>query len=44
MERLSENENSEVQENEVVIFISEIEIEETKGMELKRWVVVHFPV
>ncbi len=43
MERLSENENSEMQ-NEVVIFISEIEIEEIEGIELERWVVVHFLV
>jgi hypothetical protein len=43
MERLSENENFEMQ-NEVVIFISEIEIEEMGGIELKRWVVVHFLV
>jgi hypothetical protein len=41
MERLSENENSEMQ-NEVVIFISEIEIEEMEGIGLKRWVVAHF--
>lgn len=43
MERLSENENSEMQ-NEVVIFISEIEIDEMEGIELERWVVVHFLV
>jgi hypothetical protein len=43
MEKISENENSEMQ-NEVVIFISEIEIEEMEGSELKRWVVVHFVV
>ncbi len=30
--------------SEVVIFISEIEIEEMEGSELKRWVVVHFVV
>jgi hypothetical protein len=35
MERLSKNENYEMQKNEVVIFISEIEIEEMEGIELK---------
>ncbi len=43
MERLKENENYEMQ-NEIVIFISEIEIEEMEGIELERWVVVHFLV
>ncbi len=33
--RLSKNENYEMQKNEVVIFISEIEIEEMEGIELK---------
>jgi hypothetical protein len=43
MKRLSENENYEMQ-NEVVIFIGEIENEEMEGIGLKRWVVIHFLV